>query len=54
MAMKSCTTEQIIGYLRQGEVLLSQGKPLDAVMREIGVNRNAYYRWRKIRGRQRV
>ena len=28
-------------------MLLSQGKPLDAVIREIGVTRNTYYRWRK-------
>lgn len=47
MARKSYTTEQIIGYLRQGEVLLGQGKSLDAVLREIGVTRNTYYRWRK-------
>lgn len=47
MSRKGRTTEQIIGYLRQAEVLLSQGKPLDAVIREIGVTRNTYYRWRK-------
>lgn len=47
MARKSYTTEQIIGMLRQAEVLLSQGKALDAVIREIGVTRNTYYRWRK-------
>jgi len=39
MAKKSYTTEQIIGYLRQGEILLAQGKTLDFVLREIGVNR---------------
>lgn len=33
--------------LRQAEVMLSQGKTLDAVIREIGVTRNTYYRWRK-------
>ena len=47
MGRKSHTTEQIIGYLRQAEVLLSQGKPLDTAIREIGVTRNTYYRWRK-------
>lgn len=47
MARKSYTTEQIIGLLRQAEVTLSQGKPLDTVIREIGVTRNTYYRWRK-------
>lgn len=47
MARKSYSTEQIIGLLRQAEVLLSQGKGLDTVIREIGVTRNTYYRWRK-------
>lgn len=47
MARKSYTTEQIIGHLRQGEVLLSQGKTMDAMLREIGVTGNTYYRWRK-------
>ena len=47
MARKSYTTEQIIGLLRQAEVILSQGKTLDTVIREIGVTRNTYYRWRK-------
>ena len=37
MARKYYTTEQIIGHLRQAEVLLSQGKNMDAVLREIGV-----------------
>lgn len=50
MAKKSYTTEQIIGYLRQGEVLLSQGKTLDFVLRELGINRNTFYRWRKVYG----
>lgn len=47
MAKKTYSMEQIIGRLRQAEVLLSQGKTLDAVIREIGVTRNTYYRWRK-------
>lgn len=50
MAKKSYTTEQIIGYLRQGEVLLSQGKTLEFVLHELGVNRNTFYRWRKVYG----
>ena len=47
MARKSYTIEQIIGLLRQAEIMLSQGKTLDTVIREIGVTRNTYYRWRK-------
>jgi putative transposase len=50
MARKQYTTEQIIGHLRQAEVLLSQGTPLEAVVRELGVNRNTYFRWRKAYG----
>jgi len=47
MARKYYTTEQIIGHLRQAEVLLSQGKKMESVLREIGVTANTYYRWRK-------
>lgn len=47
MARKHYTTEQIIGFLRQAEVLLSQGKKMEVVLREIGVTANTYYRWRK-------
>jgi putative transposase len=47
MARKYHTTEQIIGHLRQAEVMLSQGKKLESVLREIGVTANTYYRWRK-------
>jgi len=54
MAKKSYTTEQIIGYLRQAEVLVSQGKSMDAVIRELGVNRNTYFRWRKVYGGMKV
>ena len=47
MAMKCYTSEQIIGYLRQAEVMLSQGRKMDDVLREMGVTGNTYYRWRK-------
>ena len=47
MARKSYTTEQIISLSRQAEVMLSQGKTLDTVIRETGVTRNTCYRWRK-------
>ena len=47
MARKRYTAEQIIGYLRQAEVMIGQGKTMDAVLREIGVTGNTYYRWRK-------
>ena len=47
MAKKHYTSEQIIGYLRQAEVMLSQGRKMDDVLREMGVTGNTYYRWRK-------
>lgn len=42
MARKRYTAEQIIGYLRQAEVMIGQGKTMDAVLREIGVTGNTY------------
>ena len=47
MARKRYTSEQIIGYLRQAEVLIGQGRSMEEVLREIGVTGNTYYRWRK-------
>lgn len=47
MARKRYTAEQIIGLLRQAEVMVGQGKSIAEVLREIGVTANTYYRWRK-------
>lgn len=47
MARKRYTAEQIIGLLRQAEVMIGQGQSMDAVLREIDVTGNTYYRWRK-------
>jgi transposase-like protein len=47
MARKTHTTEQIIGKLRQAEVMLGQGRSVDEVVREIAVTKNTYYRWRQ-------
>lgn len=47
MARKHFTAEQIIGKLREAEVLLSQGKTQEQAIRTIGVTGNTYYRWRK-------
>ena len=44
---KRFTTEQIIGKLREAEVLLSKGETMEAVCRQIGVTDQTYYRWRK-------
>ncbi len=47
MARKRFTAEQIIGHLRQAEVMVGQGKNLQEVLRAIDVTANTYYRWRK-------
>ncbi len=47
MARKRYTTEQIIGLLRQAEVMVGRGCRMEEVLREIDVTANTYYRWRK-------
>jgi putative transposase len=54
MSRKRFTAEDIIGKLREAEVLLSQGEPVDAMLRKIGVTGQTYYRWRKEYGGMRV
>ena len=39
--------EQIIGKLREAEVLLSQGHKRSEVSRKLGITEQTYYRWRK-------
>ena len=41
------TPEQAIGKLRDIEVLLASGKPLDLVLREQEISEQTYYRWRQ-------
>ncbi len=47
MARKKYTAEQIIGLLRQAEVMVGRGCSMEEAVREIGVTPNTYYRWRK-------
>jgi len=47
---KRYTTEQIIGLLREAEVLLSQGHKIGDVCRRVGISEQSYYRWRKSYG----
>ena len=42
MSRKRYTTEQIIGMLREAEVLLSQGKTAGEVCRHLGVSEEAW------------
>jgi len=47
MPRQRYTTEQIIGKLREAEVLLSQGQTVGQVSRGLGISDHTYYRWRK-------
>jgi transposase-like protein len=47
MARKRFTPEQIITKLREAEVLLSKGRKVGEVCRQLEVSENTYYRWRK-------
>jgi transposase-like protein len=46
MASKRYTAEQIINHLRQTEILISQGKSVREVARQIGISEQTYYRRR--------
>ena len=41
------TPEQIIGKLREAEVVLAKGGNVGLVCKQIGVTEQTYYRWRK-------
>jgi len=47
MSRKRYTPEQIIGMLREAEVLLSQGRTTGDACRQLGVSEQSYYRWRR-------
>ena len=46
MARKHHKPEEIVGKLRQVEILVGQGKPVAEAIRAIGVTDPTYYRWR--------
>ncbi len=54
MKKKVFSAEQIIGKLREAEVLLSQGSSVGEVGRKLGVTEQTYYRWRREYGGMRV
>jgi putative transposase len=47
MSRKRFTAEQIIGFLREVDVKLSQGRNVGQICREMGITEQTYYRWRK-------
>jgi len=54
MKKKGFSAEQIIGKLREAEVLLGQGGTLGEVSRKLGITEQTYYRWRREYGGMRV
>ena len=54
MVKKGYAPEQIIGKLREAEILLSQGSTISEASRKIGITEQTYYRWRKEYGGMRV
>jgi len=47
MARKRFKPEEIVGKLRQADVLHSQGMAMAEAIRQLGVSEVTYYRWRK-------
>ena len=54
MPKKINTPEQIIGKLRQAEIMLNQGATVAEVCKKIEVTDQTFYRWRKEFGGMRV
>ena len=54
MSRKRFTPEQIIGFLRQAEVGLSQGDKAGPTCRRLGISEQSYYRWRREYGGMKV
>jgi transposase-like protein len=47
MPRRRYSLEEIIGKLREAEVLLSQGQSVGQVLRSLAISEQTYYRWRK-------
>jgi len=47
MSRRRFTTEQIIGKLREAEVLQSQRESIEAICKQLEITNQTYYRWRK-------
>ena len=54
MGRKHYKAEQIIGMLREAEVLQGQGMTIGEVSRKLSISEQTYYRWRKEYGGMRV
>ena len=47
MPAKRFSPEQIIGKLREAEVLLAQGATIPVAAKQIGITEQTFYRWKK-------
>ena len=54
MGRKRYAPEEIIGKLREAEVMLAQGRKAGEVSRALGVTEQTYYRWRREYGGMKV
>ena len=54
MARRRFRPEEIIGKLREADVLLSRGMTATEVVKTLGVSEVTYYRWRKEYGGMKV
>ena len=54
MKKKGFSAEQVIGKLREAEVLLSQGSTVGELSRKLGITEQTYYRWRREYGGMRL
>ena len=54
MSRKRYSPEQIIGMLREAEVLLAQGMTVGQICRQLSIAEQTYYRWRKQYGGMKI
>lgn len=54
MARKRFTAEQIIGMIREVEILIGQGQTVAQAVKHIDVTEQTFYRWRKEYGGMQV
>jgi putative transposase len=54
MGQQRHTAEQIVGKLREAEVLQGKGMPMEEVLRQLGISDATYYKWRKQYGGLRI
>lgn len=47
MSVKRFKAEDIVNKLREADVLISQGKTIAHMCKQIGITDQTYYRWRK-------